>query len=663
MVKMINNSYLDKLFESNSFKKEMDINIKQILMDRPIKCSFEFNSWEKECYTDGKRIVIGKLDALNDLDEVATYALIKGLVGHEASHIKWSNFEDLKIFNEKVIKMGYKSNLALSIANILEDGRIERLLCKYLKGFSKYIDFLNLILIYGDGNIQDNGLLSNILNILLFLAKVGVYPENYTSIFSKKEQYLIESELEPIVLKSISSKEHKAVLDLTIDILNILSKFNIDVNKDFSGNNYGLNKILEDNLDPGYNTSEGGDCSNDFNESELVNPSSLQDAFKTDLNAPEGDSNKYKPANNTNNIVGNNDIDDNTTSSDNISEIKSNNIDNNKSQSDLINKENIINELRDKICNDFNESKRKFDFDKSENNNGCSEDFFKGLDLNNINKNYDSYRLKEVDFEYERIHAPYTPYPPELNSDIKILEKQFRNLLKNDDDFVKNQKRGRIDTSKLWKINTIYDNNVFLKKSIQNDSDYAVYILIDLSGSMNSKLKYKEAITTAIKIEGSLVNLPGVKVKTVGFDYTNYSRLRVFKDFNEKKSKTSNALTRNYTGECNRDGFAIRVALEDLKQINAKNTLLIVISDGRPAWYGERTDDAMKDVKDAVHTGRKDTVIMSVLINEGSIENYIKNAFHYMYEDKGTVMVDIKNEPELLLSSIVLYLKKLFKKR
>lgn len=659
MVKIMDNNYLDKLFKSNSFKREMDINIKQILMDRPVKCSFEFNSYEKECYTDGKRIVIGKLDELKDLDEIATYALIKGLVGHEASHIKWSNFKDLKAFNEQIIKMGYKPNLALSIANILEDGRIERLLCKYLKGFSKYIDFLNIILIYRDGNIEDNGLLSNIINTLLFLAKLGAYPENYTDIFSKEEQNLIESELEPIVLKSIISKEHKAVLDLTIEVLNILSKFNIDINSDIIENSSGLNKIFEDNLDPGYNTSEGGDCSDDFSESESTTPKSLQDAFKMDLNASSGDSDKNELDNNSENTVSDDDAKSNNISR-STNDSNNNDVD---SESNSSNKQNIINELRDKIYKDFNESKRNFNSDNYENNTKCSEDFFKNLDLNSINEKYDSYLLKEVDFKYEEVDAPYTPYPPELNLDIKILEKQFRNLLKNNDDFVKNQKRGRIDTSKLWKINTIYDNNVFLKKNIQNDSDYAVYILIDLSGSMNKRLKYKHAINTAIKIEGSLVNLPGVKVKTVGFDYTNHSRLRVFKDFNEKKSKTPNALVRNYTGDCNRDGFAIRVALEDLKQTNAKNTLLIIISDGRPAWDGERTEDAMNDVKDAVHTGRKDTVIMSVLINEGEIQKYIKDAFYYMYEDKGTVMANIENEPELLLSSIVLYLKKLFKKR
>ena len=286
-----------------------------------------------------------------------------------------------------------------------------------------------------------------------------------------------------------------------------------------------------------------------------------------------------------------------------------------------------------------------------------------GIVLLNINNNYNRNYLKEPNFKYEEIDAPYMPYPSEFMSDIKILEKQFKQLLKNDDEFVKKQKRGRIDSSSLWKMNTIYDNNIFIKKTIQNESDYGIYILIDLSGSMDGGDKYKQAITTALKIEGALANLSGVKVKTVGFDYTNRSRLRVFKNFNDKKTKTPNALYNSYIGSSNRDGFAIRVALEDLKRINCKNKLLVVISDGRPAWEGESIAEAMLDVKKAVHEGRKESMIMSVLINNGRIFDNIKESFHYMYEDKGTIMVDIDKEPEILLGSIVYYLKKLFKKR
>ena len=640
-----NNEYLDRLFSSSSFKKEMELNIKQILIDRPVDCKFEFDINKKECYTDGKRIVIGKLDEIEHYDEITTYALIKALVGHEASHIKWSNFNELKLFNEKIIKLGYKSSLALSIANILEDGRIERLLCNYLKGYSKYIEYLNLIMIYNDGSIEDNGLLANLINTILFLAKIGTYPNNFEEIFNDTEQLIIKNKLEHYILNAVNATSHKTTLDLTIPILEILlSEFEID--KDVENDKY-LNDLLGDNINPGYNTSEGLEVKNDisdkkdFKDNKINNQVNSQeesnDSFKMDLNAYNNDSKSST---------------------------------NNKSKNEIKNKlnnkiEKSLEDIKNKISKDYNNSKSSFNKENSDDkkSNSHSKDFFDNIDLSSINSHYDKDRLKEPNFEYEIINSPYLPYPQELMPDIRILEKQFKQLLKNNEDLIKKQKRGRIDTASLWKVNTIYENNIFLKKNIQNEIDYGVYILIDLSGSMDYGDKYERAITTAIKIEGALSNLSGVKVKTVGFDYTGGSRLRVFKDFSEKKTRTPNALYHDYIGYSNRDGFAIRVALDDLNKNNFKNKLLIVISDGRPAWDGEPISEAMLDVKEAVHNGRKESLIMSVLINDGEIHPHIKECFHYMYEDKGTIMVNIEEEPQMLLGSIVYYLKKLFKKR
>lgn len=640
---------IEKIFNSHIFKKEMEINIKQILIDRPIKCSFDLDINETECFTDGKRIIIGMLNEFNDLGEAEIFALIKALVGHEASHIKWSNFNDLKEFNKQIIKLGYNSNLAVSLANILEDGRIERLLCNYLKGYGKYIQYLNLILIYNDGNIDDNDFLTNIFNTVLFLSKLGMYPDNFEELFNKEEKDFITRELEPRILKAVSSSCHKDVFDATIDILDIISKEfpNIDL-KNIQDNT--LETLVRKNINPGYNTSEGQEeqlLSEEISQNNINSQDNTSKGFKMDLNACEND---MKTTNTNNNECKKNTI---------------NNDENSLNDKKSLNIEDTLSELKEKITKEFKEILNSIDSHdkKFRNNADNNDDYFKNIDLTNINNNYNKDFLKEKDFKYEYADAPFTSYPAELLSDIKILEKQFKKILNNDNNLAIKQKRGKIDSSSLWKINTIYDNNIFVKKNLNEKSNYAVYILIDLSGSMDTKLKYKEAIKTAIKIEGSLMNLEGVEVKTVGFDYINRSRLRIFKDFNEKKSRTAYALNNSFVGYSNRDGFAIRVALEDLRKHNAKNKLLVVISDGRPAWDGESTQDAMTDVKNAVHQGRKENLIMSVLINEGNILDYIKDAFYYMYEDKGTIMVDIKNNPEMLTSSIVLYLKKLFRKR
>lgn len=616
----INHEEIKKIFNNISFKKEMDINIKQILINRQKKCSLLFNLKSDECFTDGKIINIGILEEFKSLDLVEVVALIKGLVGHEASHVRWSNFQELKNFHQKIKELGYNSDISISLANILEDGRIERLLCKELKGYAKYIQFLNLKVVYGNGNLSSSDLFTNTVNTILFLSKLGRYPENFKDIFSQEEQYFIKSKIEPIVLKSILVKSHSELLSLTIEVLNILSSKFKEITSDTI--NEELSHFTKRNVVPGYNTAEG------FIES-LDNYSGIVHAngFKIDLNA--SDIRNISDAH----IIG-----------EDVNKIYSN--------------------LKEFFEDDFNNIIKDERF-SSENYrpHTMNDKYFDNIDLLSINSVYNEENLKEPNFKYEYIDGDFTTYPSDLQFDIKLLERQFKKILERDDFLLKKQKKGRIDSSKLWKVSSVYDKNIFSKRTLLDNSEYAVYILIDLSGSMDSELKYREAINTAIKIEGSLLNLENVAVKTVGFNYINHSRLKIFKDFNEKKSRTASALFRKYTGGSNRDGFAIRVALDDLKKHNAKNKLLVVISDGRPLWGGETIEQSMLDVKNAVHKGRKDVVILSVLINEGRILDNIKECFHYMYEDKGTVMVNVKDNPEDLINTIVLYMKKLFKKR
>lgn len=91
--------------------------------------------------------------------------------------------------------------------------------------------------------------------------------------------------------------------------------------------------------------------------------------------------------------------------------------------------------------------------------------------------------------------------------------------------------------------------------------------------------------------------------------------------------------------------------------------MLLILSDGMPAWRGESREEAMTDVKNAVHEGRKSTTIMSVLLNEGEIDEQTKNCFNYMYEDRGNIMVDVTKEPKNIMKYLSLYLRRVLKRR
>lgn len=728
---------IENMFNDVMFKELMDINIKQILLDTGMKCSFELNVNSKECYTDGRKITIGALDKFKDLTMAEVFALTKAVVGHEASHIRWSNFDDLKNFHSEVVKLGYNPNLAMSLANIIEDGRIERLLCNDLPGFSKYIKFLNSKIIYGKGTINNIDFITNLFNSILFKAKLGIYPLNFKDIFNKQEEDFIIKFINPRILQGVKASSHKEVLDIVLEIfkelnLRIPDSINEDINEE-------LNELINDNLNPGYNTSygeeelenhankdsnflnndntnnstsnsiedslnnssedltgedteeenldtsdskkstdsskseseNGTDLSKDDNSPSTASKSSDGIFDREDesnpregqLNASDGN-NSEGDSSNTNNKVGNmeksskNSFDGAKKDDTSLDSSKNSVLDYNSSNIDK-----MIEDITKSINDEYVDFKKASDFkDKKERSDTLKDNYYDIVDLDKINNVYPS-GLKEPNFKYTIVDAPFLPYSNELSLPIKLLEKQFKSILRNDNSISKNQKKGRINPSSLWKVDSVYDRNIFKKKKDLNERSYAVYILIDLSGSMNFTRKYTEAINTALTIEGSLVDLKDVFVKTVGFNYTNKSNLLVFKDFHENKSRTPNAILNNYTCGSNRDGFAIRVALDDLNKHTAKNKLLIIISDGRPAWNGEGLEEAMKDVKEAVHDGRKKATIMSVLINDGPIRDYMKEGFHYMYEDKGTVMVDILNDSKELTNTLVLYLKRLFKRR
>lgn len=609
---------VEDMFNSYLFKQEIEMNIRHILLGRKAKCNLNLSIECKDCFTDGKTITIGMMDSFKGKNLLEVFALIKGLAGHEASHVKWSNFDELKVFKEKVLRKKYNVNLSMYLANIIEDGRIERLLCEELKGYIKYIKFLNICLIYEEGYIEDVDFLTNLFNTILFISKLGILPLNFSTIFDDEEQEFIEKRIKPLIFKGILADSHKTVLDLTLDIIDLISINFPEI--DFNNINNELESLITKNLDPMYNTYEG------FNTNNTNTPLNKNTDSKMDLNAYKDN---VKPSNHMLNS----------------------------------NMNDAINDLKVKISNDFKNLNRLEELEKIKKRNENDKDnYFKSIDLDKINNIYPK-ELQEPNFNYDTVDLPYTPYPKELSLPIRILETQLKRLIRNDDSLSKNQRRGKLNTSSLWKIDSIYDKNVFIKKNNRNKSDYAVYILIDLSGSMSESIKYTEAINTAIKIEGALVNLEGVDVKTVGFNYCNGSKLKVFKEFKDKKSKTTHALTRDYSQGCNRDGFAIRVALEDLKKHSSKNNLLVIISDGRPLWDYESCEEAMKDVKKAVHEGRKFSTIMSILINEGEISKHVENCFHYMYEDKGTIMVDVKDKSRDLTNLIALYLKQLLKKR
>lgn len=873
---------LKNVFGSKDFKDVMEANISQILCDANVKPRFVLTANTEAMYTDGKKIVVGLLPEYKGMSYAEVYSMIKAGVGHEASHIRWSHCESIESYLEKASAKGYDLNLSKSILNVIEDGRVERLLVEDLPGYEKHIKLLNKNLIYKDGLLDYKGTdIENIFKTILFLSKLNLHPKNLKKALSKDIRDLIQNEIKPRIQKGILTNSYTTAQDVSLEIVELIYPyFDLDKNsndgdmqnfenmiaeiaeetyksnrgnddkskdekieKSISSNKNGntssskrksssksqdsenskddknsnTSEVDDNSLDckdeealeqnsqsnlnnPNENTSgnpddpssentesnldddnysddgEGNpsqsftDNSNENSDNEDNGPNEEGDSSSQDLsdessdsssdsdskhetdnestqnksddsnsiddsngeslesdnshsNEKEGDLDNYgeddksdssndalnsssdeaseSNPNKTNkehledeNYSGN--LQEDSFDSDNLDDLDTlindicenfsdyNSTDNNNKhnkntlgdeiirnpvashfyQEDLEFEEYMNNEM-DRIIKDIeDEVQRAFESIERKNNAEHEEEqnsFFVDIDLDNINNAYPIGR-KEPYFRYNYPNYPYTEPQEEFRFIIHMLSKEFKNLLQNDSSERYNQKKGRLNTSKIWKVG-VNDRYIFKTKKNQEETNYAVYILIDKSGSMCDKVKYRNAFGTAVCIEGALMNIPHVSVKTVAFDFEGGSNLEVLKDFNEKKTKTPFAYTHNISGNSNRDGFAIRVALEDLEKHPAKDKMLIIISDGMPACQPyEDTTTSTRDVKEAVHEGRKKATIMSVLLSAYSIDTHTRKVFQYMYEDKGTIMVNVNKEAHTLMNTIILYLRKMFKK-
>lgn len=798
---------IERLFNERRFKKMMESNIAHVLCRTDKKTQFVLTTETSEIYTDGSKIVVGLPEDCKGKTYAEIYSMVKACVGHESAHVKWSNFNALKGYIEEVRNRKIAVSIGHSIFNIIEDGRIERLLCEELPGYTKHIQFLNLQLIKRDGNVKDrHDIVGNIISVMLFLSVLGMYPTNYEKLLKKKERELVENKIHPLILKGVLSNSYKVVQEVCLEILDLLKPY-IPEQQSMPQE---LRDLLEALAQETYQSSEGQDGNDSRDLDELVStimqgmrssggsqnnsgkskPSQSSDnqeeqknddsennedkdsnsqqnsnqnqgtqgnanTDKSDDDKRSGDDNsgagqesagdeedstekqgsgqsknsQEEISNDENNSSGegsgNNDSDkesdkkEGSSSSEDVkdesSETNQSSEENNKSDKnnsnsadsndasndsqgqsnasedagneadDLKNsdkcellpshikdpsansssfsyddKKDFFENLKEEIESEAQRAFEKIEKQEKRDRDNQRNAFHEGIDVNGINSNYSSSR-QEPDFKFIYPNLPTNKPQAEFRMKIHGLKKMFEKMLKNQEANYKGQKRGRLDTSRLWRVG-INDSNIFKKKNIVEKTDYAVEILIDASGSMCNKVKYRNAIGTAICIEAALTGLEGVEVKTVAFNFDDGTHMFVLKDFKDTESKTPTVYNYDITDGSNRDGFAIRVALDDLKKRNAKNKLLIVISDGMPnARPFETSNESIEDVKNAVHKGRKDATIVSILINDGPIHSKLKEVFHYMYEDKGSILVDVANEPEDLMKNIVLYLKKMFK--
>ena len=229
--------------------------------------------------------------------------------------------------------------------------------------------------------------------------------------------------------------------------------------------------------------------------------------------------------------------------------------------------------------------------------------------------------------------------PPEYMDRARALHRRLDRILREQRVRTANQRKGALSQKDLWKVE-VNARDIFRRKSPPTQRETAFYLLIDRSGSMGTGCgggvsKLCSALTTAAVIEEALKGLAYTKIVAFdgGLDIVEHC---IIKDFHQKEigSRCIDALTQISAGNGNKDGCSIRVAAMDLEKRTEKRKVLVILSDGLPSAYSKESE-AIGDVRAAVQDARrKGIIVIPIIYGTDSAASF--EAYQQMYE-KGIV--------------------------
>lgn len=211
----------------------------------------------------------------------------------------------------------------------------------------------------------------------------------------------------------------------------------------------------------------------------------------------------------------------------------------------------------------------------------------------------DEIHIPEPGENYE-FELPPTQIPNEalrLSSEIQAVRNSLLKHLtiKKRTYFERGLNRGRLDRNRLWRS----DDKIFKKAYHKTKKDVAISLLIDCSGSMHGK-KINEAKKTAYVFAEAIKGL-NVSFEVLGFTTKSDDVSATCVPFNRSKTeplvhyifkkfdgKDSSALFNSVGMQNNCDPDSIVYAGKRLLKRPESKKILIVFSDGQPAWTSIR---------------------------------------------------------------------------
>jgi nitric oxide reductase NorD protein len=185
-------------------------------------------------------------------------------------------------------------------------------------------------------------------------------------------------------------------------------------------------------------------------------------------------------------------------------------------------------------------------------------------------------------------------------------------------------------------------DRVYIRRE-KKQRDVAVALLVDVSGSTGRRV---ESGRRVIDVEKESLVLLCEALEAVGDQYALYAysgrgrasvEVLTIKSFDERLgTTTAQRLGGLSPREQNRDGAAIRHAVETLKKRAVKTRLLILLNDGRPLDGEYKDEYALEDTKAALREARRQGIQPFCVTIDREADSYVRR----MYGDVQYTVID-----------------------
>lgn len=215
-----------------------------------------------------------------------------------------------------------------------------------------------------------------------------------------------------------------------------------------------------------------------------------------------------------------------------------------------------------------------------DNHNKSRLHFTRGEFNDDVAMDADAIYMRKVAKEQREsnFNSYYDNYARNNNSIANLTNKIRNTMMVNFESSITRSKSGKLDANKIWRNIYVNDSKIFNKDSKNDIGNITVDILLDSSASQCER---QETIAAQGYIIAESLTRCQIPVKVYSFcSLRGYTIINIYRDY-EETDKNDKIFSYRASGS-NRDGLAIKTALNMMENTQSENKILIVLSDCKP---------------------------------------------------------------------------------